>query len=157
MSSGWRPDEIVRKMDVPAEYFGEGHHRLRQPDLSTHLANAGRIHVYATSTFRLLGRFRYTGEGWGLTNDGKQLYMSDGSAQIRCLDPVSLRELRRITVHDGNRADLHAERIGMRGRRRFMRMSGKLTESSVSGPPTERSRAGSTHPVCLRQTTNANR
>jgi glutaminyl-peptide cyclotransferase len=60
--------------------------------------------VYSRATFRTQGRFHYTGEGWGLANDGKQIYMSDGSAQIRCLDSASLRELRRITVHDGSRA-----------------------------------------------------
>jgi glutaminyl-peptide cyclotransferase len=59
--------------------------------------------VYRRSNFRPLGRFRYPGEGWGLTNDGKQVYMSDGSAQIRCLDPANLAELRRITVHEGAR------------------------------------------------------
>jgi glutaminyl-peptide cyclotransferase len=94
--------EILRKVEVPAEYFGEGitvfGQRIFQLTWQTQVG-----FMYAKSTFRPLGRFRYTGEGWGLTNDGKQLYMSDGSAQIRCLNPVSLRELRRITVHDGKR------------------------------------------------------
>ena len=39
--------------------------------------------------------------GWGLTNDGKQIYMSDGSSEIRLWDPVSLKETKRITVKDG--------------------------------------------------------
>jgi glutaminyl-peptide cyclotransferase len=37
-----------------------------------------------------------------MTNDGKQIYMSDGTAQIRVWDPANLRELRRITVRDGS-------------------------------------------------------
>jgi glutamine cyclotransferase len=94
--------EIVRQLDVPAEYFGEGitvfGNRIFQ---LTWQAQVG--FVYGRSTFRPLGRFHYPGEGWGLTNDGKHVYMSDGSAQIRCLDPANLRELRRITVHDGAR------------------------------------------------------
>src|SRR5260370_25475683 len=46
--------------------------------------------------------FIYNGEGWSLTNDGKQIYMDDGTAQIRIWDPVTLQEKRRITVHDDN-------------------------------------------------------
>jgi glutamine cyclotransferase len=93
---------IIRQVDVPEEYFGEGitvfGNRIFQLTWQAHIG-----FVYGRSTFRPLGRFRYSGEGWGLTNDGKQIYMSDGSAQIRCLDPASLHELRRITVHDGAR------------------------------------------------------
>ncbi len=59
--------------------------------------------VYDQATFRKLQSFDYPGEGWGLANDGRTIYMSDGTAQIRCLDPSSLRELRRITVHQGDR------------------------------------------------------
>ena len=36
-----------------------------------------------------------------MTNAGKQIYMSDGTAQIRVWDPASLKEIRRITVKDG--------------------------------------------------------
>jgi glutamine cyclotransferase len=46
-------------------------------------------------------RFSYPGEGWGLTNDGRQIYMSDGSAAIRVLDPQTLAEKRRINVREG--------------------------------------------------------
>jgi glutamine cyclotransferase len=47
--------------------------------------------------------FNYPGEGWGLTNDGKQIFMSDGSSQIRVWDPATFKEIRRITVKDGTR------------------------------------------------------
>jgi glutamine cyclotransferase len=95
--------QVVRQVDVPAEYFGEGitvfGNRIFQLTWQTQVG-----FVYSRATFQALRRFHYTGEGWGLANDGKQVYMSDGTAQIRCLDPASLRELRRITVHDGSRA-----------------------------------------------------
>jgi glutaminyl-peptide cyclotransferase len=48
--------------------------------------------------------FRYEGEGWGLTQDGRSLIMSDGTAQLRFLDPDSLTEQRRITVTWNGRA-----------------------------------------------------
>lgn len=59
--------------------------------------------VYQLPELKPLRQFQYTGEGWGLTNDGKQIYMSDGTAQIRVWDPATLRETRRITVMDGSR------------------------------------------------------
>ena len=38
-----------------------------------------------------------------MANDGLTIYMSDGTAQIRCLDPSTLQEARRITVHEGDK------------------------------------------------------
>ena len=91
---------VLQETRLPSEYFGEGitvlHNRIFQ---LTWLAQKG--FVYEQGTFRLLRTFRYPGEGWGLTNDGRQIYMSDGTAQIRCWDPATLRETRRIDVHDG--------------------------------------------------------
>jgi glutamine cyclotransferase len=44
----------------------------------------------------------YAGEGWGLTHDGKELIMSDGSATIRFCDPQTFAVTREIVVtHDG--------------------------------------------------------
>jgi glutaminyl-peptide cyclotransferase len=40
-----------------------------------------------------------TGEGWGLTNDGKNLILSDGSSKISYLDPQSLSITRVVTVY----------------------------------------------------------
>ena len=34
-----------------------------------------------------MGTFPYEGEGWGLTTDGRALILSDGSNQLRFLDP----------------------------------------------------------------------
>ena len=56
---------------------------------------------WSIDTFRKRGTFHYPGEGWGLTNDGAQIYMSDGTPQIRVWDPVTLQEKRRFTVRDG--------------------------------------------------------
>src|SRR5262249_42722290 len=54
--------------------------------------------VYDLSTFKVRRRFAYSGEGWALTQDGKRLIMSDGTPQLRFLDPDTLRETGRITV-----------------------------------------------------------
>ncbi len=42
----------------------------------------------------------YTGEGWGLTQDGKNLILSDGTANLRFFDPATFREVRHIAVKD---------------------------------------------------------
>ena len=56
--------QIVRQMDVPAEYFGEGitvfGNRIFQLTWQSQVG-----FVYGRSTFRLLGSFIYPGEGWG--------------------------------------------------------------------------------------------
>jgi glutamine cyclotransferase len=62
--------------------------------------------VYDQQTFRELRRFRYPGEGWGLTHDGRQLIMSDGSATLRFLDPNTYQVVRRLLVSSqGRRVD----------------------------------------------------
>ncbi|MDE5852126.1 MAG: glutaminyl-peptide cyclotransferase, partial [Alistipes sp.] len=57
-----------------------------------------KAYVYDAATGRETATFRYTGEGWGLTTDGEKLYMSDGSENIRIVDPVDFRRTGSITV-----------------------------------------------------------
>jgi glutamine cyclotransferase len=49
-------------------------------------------------TFALKSTFSYPGEGWGLTQDGKHLILSDGTPVLRFLDPMTFREVRRVRV-----------------------------------------------------------
>jgi glutamine cyclotransferase len=56
--------------------------------------------VYDRETFRLLREFRYAGEGWGMTHNGKELIVSDGSPDLVFWDPETLVETRRITVRN---------------------------------------------------------
>jgi len=91
---------IIQSYDLPQPFFGEGITVLNQQILElTWQSQTG--FVYDKSSFRVLRSFNYPGEGWGLTNDGKQIYMSDGSANIRVWDGATLKEIRRITVKDG--------------------------------------------------------
>jgi len=91
---------IIQRYDLPQPFFGEGITVLNQQILElTWQSQTG--FVYDKSNFQVLRSFDYPGEGWGLTNDGKQIYMSDGSANIRVWDSATLKEIRRITVKDG--------------------------------------------------------
>jgi glutaminyl-peptide cyclotransferase len=92
---------ILQQISLPTQYFGEGITVLDGRIVQvTWQSQTG--FVYTRNSFQLLKKFAYAGEGWGLTNDGSRVYLSDGSAQIRCLDPETLAEQRRITVHDGS-------------------------------------------------------
>ena len=92
--------QVVLRVDLSEEFFGEGitllDDRIVQLTWQSHTG-----FVYRSSDFRLLHRFSYPGEGWGLTTDGASVFMSDGTAEIRVLDRTNLSEKRRITVHDG--------------------------------------------------------
>ena len=50
--------------------------------------------MFDRQTLRRLGSFRYgeSQEGWGLANDGKRIFKSDGTQRIWILDPATLRE-----------------------------------------------------------------
>lgn len=94
--------KVAQRIDLAPNYFGEGitviNGRIVQLTYRTEVG-----FVYDRATFRQLRTFKYRGEGWGLTNDGSTIYMSDGSAQIRFWDPQTLQERKRITVRDGGR------------------------------------------------------
>jgi glutaminyl-peptide cyclotransferase len=94
--------KVLQELALPSQLFGEGITVLNEHILQlTWQSHIG--FVYDQRTFRLLRNFSYTGEGWGLANDGQRIYMSDGSPQIRYLDPATLLELKRITVHEGDK------------------------------------------------------
>ena len=92
--------EIVQHADLSTEYFGEGiaivRNKVIQLTWQSHIG-----FVYNLSDFKLLRQFSYPGEGWGLTSRGNEIFMSDGTADIRVLDAATIKEKRRFTVRDG--------------------------------------------------------
>ena len=93
--------EVVQRVDLAPEFFGEGIALLKNEVVQvTWQSQTG--FVYRLSDFQLLRRFSFRGEGWGLATDGHEIFMSDGTPEIRVLDSGTLAEKRRITVHDGN-------------------------------------------------------
>ena len=93
---------VLEQTALANQFFGEGitvlNGRVTQLTWQSHIG-----YVYDQGAFHLLRNFSYLGEGWGLANDGQVIYMSDGTPQIRCLDPGTLGEIRRFTVHEGNK------------------------------------------------------
>lgn len=102
--------EVMRRVRLSDKVFGEGITVLN-----------GKIYqltwkhkfgyIYDRKTMKYEKTFRYTGEGWGLTTDGRYLIMSDGTATLRYLDPKKIdargkmKVVRRVkVVRDGNRS-----------------------------------------------------
>ena len=94
--------KVLQQAVVDSVYFAEGMTNWGQDLIQLTYKNQ-RGFVYDRASFKIKQRFSYEGEGWGLTQDGKRLIMSDGSAQLRFIDPASLQETGRVTVKDGTR------------------------------------------------------
>lgn len=82
---------------LPASDFGEGITRWRDQIIGV-TWQGGRGYRWRLKDFKLIGEFRYEGEGWGVTMVGDQLALSDGTSNIRFFDPATMAEQRRITV-----------------------------------------------------------
>jgi glutamine cyclotransferase len=107
-STGLNGQSSVRKVDLAtgrvlqsrslgARYFGEGivpwKDHLIQLTWQNHVGFVDDL-----ASFKQLRVFSYPGEGWALTQNGRQLIMSDGTPQLRFLDPDTLKLVRRLTV-----------------------------------------------------------
>jgi len=91
---------VLQEFVVPAQYFGEGITVLNQQIFQLTWKHQTGF-VYDKANLRVIRSFDYPGEGWGMTNDGKQIFVTDGSAQIQVWEPTTMKEVRRITVKDG--------------------------------------------------------
>jgi glutaminyl-peptide cyclotransferase len=93
---------VLQRINVPDQFFAEGlvlfNNKLIQLTWQSQ-----RAFVYDLESFQMLNTFSYTGEGWGLTHDGRALLMSDGTNQIRFLNPETFAVLRTINVLDNGR------------------------------------------------------
>jgi glutamine cyclotransferase len=92
-----RTGRVEQREDVDSRYFAEGlalvGDRLYQ--LTWQL---GTTFVYDLDDFSLVDTLHYEGEGWGLTYDGSELIMSDGTATLRFIDPDDFSVTRTVTV-----------------------------------------------------------
>lgn len=90
---------ILKFQSLPSRYFGEGltnwGNELIQLTWQAHTAL-----VYDLNTFRFIRTFTYPWEGWGLTQDGKNLILSDGSSTLHFLDPNTFKQVRSVKVTD---------------------------------------------------------
>lgn len=92
--------EVLKRRDVPAQHFGEGI-AVWKTDLIELTWQSQVAIVYDKDTFEQRRTFTYSGEGWGLTHDGTNLIMSDGTEYLRVLDPATFQVRKRIRVMAG--------------------------------------------------------
>ena len=98
--------KILRIKNLAPEYFGEGL-TLHKGKLYQLTWQSGVGFVYDFNSFEYLEPFDYRyGEGklnpWGLTDNGKELILSDGSSMIYFIDPITHKETHRIIVTRGS-------------------------------------------------------
>jgi len=88
---------VLQSTPIPPGLFGEGITNFGNEIISI-TWQGGNGYRWDLATLRQTGQWQYSGEGWGLTQNGTDIIMSDGTSAIRFLDPVTLAERRRITV-----------------------------------------------------------
>lgn len=93
-----KPD---KKVVLDDKYFGEGiailNNKIFQLTWQDHVG-----FVYDLNTFQRLREFKYETEGWGLTQDGHYLIMSDGTEKLIYLDTATLKPVKTVRVKDQN-------------------------------------------------------
>ena len=95
--------EILKEYKLPQDLFGEGITIFKDKIIQlTWYSRTG--FVYDINSFQLLKTFRYPFriEGWGITNDGKHLIVSDGSNRLFFIDPESFSPMKILEVYDHN-------------------------------------------------------
>ncbi|HBK08019.1 MAG TPA: glutamine cyclotransferase [Acetobacteraceae bacterium] len=89
--------KIVKQHDIGPKYFGEG-----IVDWKDHLIGltytTGIGFIFNIGDFSEISDFHYAGEGWGLTRDDSRIYMSDGTSDLRILEPDTMRQTGTIHV-----------------------------------------------------------
>lgn len=97
-----RTGKTVKAVRLPVQYFGEGIAILGAKIYQLTYQNETGF-IYNPDTLKQIGRFKYRGEGWGLTTDGKHLIMSNGTSVITFRTPDSFSTSRIIQVRDGDK------------------------------------------------------
>lgn len=92
---------VLQQIPIAPEYFAEGL-ALFEDKLYQLTWQSQKLFVYSAQSFELQAELGYTGEGWGLTDDGRFLIMSDGTHQLRFCDPAGFQVKRTVAVLDGN-------------------------------------------------------
>ncbi len=92
---------VLQSVDLPSQYFGEGI-AIVDDRIYQLTYREGTGFIYGKGNFTVLRTFTYSTEGWGLTYDGSRLIMSDGSANLYFLDPMTLSKVGQVTASDGS-------------------------------------------------------
>jgi glutamine cyclotransferase len=93
---------VTQNVALDDRFFGEGA-AIVGDKIYQLTWEEGTCFVYDAATLARTGQFTYRGEGWGLTSDGTNLYMSDGTPNITVRDPATFGQQRTIVVRNAGR------------------------------------------------------
>ncbi|MDQ3906881.1 MAG: glutaminyl-peptide cyclotransferase [Acidobacteriota bacterium] len=94
--------KVLKIIPVPRDIFAEGMTVFRGKVFQLTWQN-NKCFTYDPTDFSKLGEFRYEGEGWGLTHDADSLIMSDGTNNLRFIDPETFAVRRTVNVSENGR------------------------------------------------------
>ena len=96
----YKTGKTIKKVDLDQQYFGEGITVINDKIYQLTWQN-GIGFIYDANTLKKLKTFNYDKkiEGWGLTNDGKNIYQSDGTEKIWKMDPETQKMINFINVY----------------------------------------------------------
>jgi len=96
----YKTGQLFKKVDLDAQYFGEGITIINDKVYQLTWENQEGF-VYDAKTMKKIKSFKYDKpvEGWGMTNDGKVIYHSDGTEKIWTLDPETFKLTDYINVY----------------------------------------------------------
>lgn len=89
----------TRFVDLEKSVFGEGITILNDTVYQISY-QAGKCFLWDVKTFKPITEISYVGEGWGLSNDGENIIMSNGSPKIVWRDPATFQVIKTIEVFD---------------------------------------------------------
>lgn len=89
--------DVIQSKKMGYTYFGEGLTELNNKYYVL-TWKRGTCLVYDPGSLDEIGRFNYDGEGWGITDDGNLLIMSNGSEVLKFIDPNSFNIVKQIQV-----------------------------------------------------------
>ncbi|WP_298141003.1 glutaminyl-peptide cyclotransferase [Flavobacterium sp.] len=100
--TNYKTGEVYKKIELPDNVFGEGITVLNNKVYYLTYKNQ-EAYVFNADTFKKEKTFPYfkNMEGWGLTTDGKNLYMNDGSEKIHIIDPNTFKQIDYLNVYSG--------------------------------------------------------
>lgn len=107
-STGFEGQSFIRRKDlatgrtlqsiaIPPGLFGEGIVDWGGK-LYSFVWHGEKGFVWDLKSLRQVGGWHYTGEGWALTHDARNIILSDGTSTLRFLAPGSMKVVRRLAV-----------------------------------------------------------
>ena len=91
--------EVLVKVSLPQKFFGEGL-TIMGDSIYQITWKSGQGFIYDKETLERKGSFTYFTEGWGLTDDGESLIMSDGTEKLYFLSPRSFKVTKVLSVRE---------------------------------------------------------